>query len=170
MAHPFHDHGEHRHGRERVKHILKSGGAAHPDAAADKKLFSEMIAKHDRGETKVEGGKGRSRFARGGRTKHKGNQTNIAIVVPQKGGSPSEPQGGPPISPLAGPPPPMMPPGGPPPGGPPMRASGGRVGGDSTKANLDKWSARAKENSYARGGRLPTAGAESGVGRLQKAR
>lgn len=175
--HPFHQHGEHKKGHERVKHILKSGGAAHPDAAADKKLFSNLIAEHDRGETKVEGRKGPSRFARGGKVRHKGTQTNIAIVVPQKGGSPTDaaPQGGPAMPPMAGPPPmPMpMPPGGPPggPGGPPpMRASGGRVGGDSTKANLDKWSARAKANSYARGGRLPTAGAESGVGRLQKAR
>lgn len=171
--HPFHQHGEHKKGHERVKHILKSGGAAHPDAAADKKLFSNLIAEHDRGESKVEGGKGRSRFARGGRTKHKGSQTNIAIVVPQKGASSGSdgPQAGPVSPPMAGPAPPMpMPPGGPP--GmppPPMRASGGRVGGDSSKANLDGWSARAAKNSYARGGRM-TAGAESGVGRLQKAK
>lgn len=173
--HPFHQHGEHRKGHERVKHILKSGGAAHPDVAADKKLFSELIAKHDRGEMKVEGRKGPSRFARGGRTKHKGAQTNIAIVVPQKGGSPTEAGSqGPAVPPMAGPPPMPMPPpgGGGPPGAPPMpmRASGGRVGGDASKENLKGWSERAKANSYARGGRLPTAGAESGVGRLQKAR
>lgn len=143
--HPFHQHGEHRAGRERVKHILKSGGAAHPDAVADKKLFSDVMGRSERGESRVEGGKGKC-FARGGRAKHKGSQTNIAIVVPQKGGSPAaEGPQGPVMPPVAGPTPPMMPPGGP--GGPPpMRASGGRVKG-----------------------KLPSAGAESGVGRLQKA-
>ncbi len=175
MAHPYAAHAEHKKGHERVKHIMKSGGAAHSDAAADKKLFSKLIAEHEKGEAKVEGRKGPSRFARGGKV-HKGkNQTNIAIVVPQKSESPaSGPQAGP-VPPTAGPaamPPPMPPGAGGPPGmpPPPMRASGGRVGGDSSKENLKGWSDRAKANSYARGGRLPTAGAESGVGRLQKAK
>ncbi len=49
-------------------------------------------------------------------------------------------------------------------------ARGGKViGGDATPENIAKWSERAASNSYARGGALPTAGAMSGVGRLQKA-
>jgi hypothetical protein len=49
-------------------------------------------------------------------------------------------------------------------------ARGGRaIGGDASPENLAKWSARASANSYARGGALPTAGAMTGVGRLQKA-
>jgi hypothetical protein len=53
----------------------------------------------------------------------------------------------------------------------PMRASGGRVGGQATKANLDGWSARAAKNSYAKGGGVKmTAGAMSGEGRLQLAK
>lgn len=49
-------------------------------------------------------------------------------------------------------------------------ARGGRaIGGEATPENLAKWSARAASNSYARGGALPTAGAATGVGRLQKA-
>lgn len=58
-------------------------------------------------------------------------------------------------------------------GGPPiMRKSGGRVpGGLATKSNLSGWASYASKNShYARGGKvgkLPTAGADSGVGRLQ---
>lgn len=178
MVHPFHQHAEHKKGHTRVKHILSSGGASHPDAAADKKLFGKLIAAHDSGESKVEGRKGPARFARGGKVHKAKGQTNIAIVVPQKSNSPApEPQAGPvPPGPTAGPaamPPPMPPSGaGGPPGmpPPPMRASGGRVGGDSSKENLKGWSGRAKSKSYARGGRLPTGGAESGVGRLQKAK
>ena len=46
----------------------------------------------------------------------------------------------------------------------PMRARGGRtIDGESTKANLDKWSKRAETNSYFRGG------AATGVGREEKA-
>lgn len=174
MSHPYAQHAEHKKGHTRVKHILSSGGA-HIDAVADKKLFSNVIAQHDSGESKVEGRKGPARFARGGKVHKAKGQTNIAIVVPQKSSSPApEPQAGP-APPPAGPapmPPPMPPGAGGPPGmpPPPMRASGGRVGGDSSKENLAKWSERAKSNSYARGGRLPTAGAESGVGRLQKAK
>ena len=68
--------------------------------------------------------------------------------------------------------PPGGPPGMPPPGGMPgmPRARGGRtIGGEATKGNIEKWSARASKNSFARGGGLPKAGAATGVGRLEEA-
>lgn len=179
MAHPYSGHAEHTKSRSRVHHILKDHGfdaTKHADGGA----FSRVKSKHAAvaHETKAEGHKAPSRFARGGKVKHgkAGHHTNIAIVVPQKGGPPpSEPQGGAavPPSPRAAPPPPMpgLPPGAPP--GmppPPMRARGGKViDGDSSKGNLKEWSERAKSNSYARGGRLPTAGSMTGKARLQLA-
>lgn len=45
----------------------------------------------------------------------------------------------------------------------PSRASGGRIDGDATKAGINKWSKRAKDNSYF------TGGAATGVGREEKA-
>ena len=87
------------------------------------------------------------KFARGGATKKAATNVNIAIVVPSgsKGGEEPPmvlPPGGP-----GGPPPGME---GPPPGMPPMGPP--------------------PMGPMARGGRLPTAGAESGVGRKQKAK
>jgi len=198
MAHPYHKHGEHAKSHSRVHHILKGGGhkrggAAHADAAADRKLFRSMIA--DQADQGVPGAKRGGRFARGGRTKaNKGGQhTNIAVVVPhgrpaagsQAGGPPSLPPpppqgGGPPALPppgLGGPGGPPLPPGGPPGlkppgmmkrGGKVKRQDGGSVG-DASAGNLKKWADRASANSYARGGRLPDAGALSGEGRLEKA-
>ena len=47
-------------------------------------------------------------------------------------------------------------------------AERGRVpGGDASAKDLKGWSRHAAKNSYARGGRLPTAGQDSGEGRLQ---
>lgn len=94
--------------------------------------------------------RGGGAFKRGGGVKKAGGHgTNIAIVVPGAkggpppggpGGAPPMPPGGPPMAGAPGLPPGLPPPG---PGGPPpMRAKGGRV----------------------------KAGAESGVGRLQKAK
>jgi hypothetical protein len=178
--HSHYAHREHKKSKERVSKIMKSGGVAqHSDMAADKKLFADLINKHERGEVKAEGRKAPSRFARGGKVKR--GDTNIAIVVPQKGGGnppvetpPMGPQAGAAPGPTAAPaPPPGMPPG-PPPGGPPMpmRARGGKVleaAGDASAGNLEKWSKHAEKGSYARGGRLPDAGAATGVGRLEKA-
>ena len=67
--------------------------------------------------------------------------------------------GGPPPPPMGGPP--GMPPG--PPGMPPgmpMRARGGKVDGEATKGNIDKWSKRAKDNSYFTGGAITGVGRE----------
>lgn len=185
MAHPYANNHETKVSRRRVGKILSSGGAS----AAHEKVKHIYPGIHGGGSdavaNKVPGKTKPGRFARGGKVK--GHRTNIAIVVPQKSAPPSGgPQGGPASPPMAGPPPPMpmpMPPPGAGPGGPggpggppgmpppPMRARGGKViGGEATAGNLKSWSKRASKNSYARGGRLPTAGAESGVGRLQKAK
>lgn len=173
MAHPYSQHAEQKKSRQRVGHIMKSGGVAakHDDVAADKALFHQMMAQHERAEMKMEGKKAPSRYARGGKVKSP--RTNISIVVPQRSSPPVAvgPQAG-----AAGPPPMAAP--APPMGGPmgpmppmPMRARGGKViGGEASAGNLKKWAAHAAKNSYAAGGRLPTAGAETGVGRLQKAR
>jgi len=106
-------------------------------------------------EVPAYGGKGKGRldkFARGGSVKKGTTTVNIAIVSPSKGNDEAPP---PPLMPPmpppgagpGGPPPGIMAPMTPPPDGPPgpplMRAAGGR---------------------------LPTAGAYSGVGRLQKAK
>jgi len=156
MAHPFAKHAEERAGKDRAKSFTKGykrGGKVHSDEAADKKLFGKMIKQHEKEEMKVEGkasGGRLDKFARGGRAKHKGNNTKINIVVAPKGPHPADgaappiPLGPPPMGggPLAGPPPGMPPMGGPKPPG-----------------------------MMARGGRLHmTAGAETGKGRLQKAK
>ncbi len=179
MAHPYAKHSEMATKNARVHRMMKSGGVpagGHADEAADRQLFKSMMREH---MNKVPGKKAAGRFARGGKVKE-GSNTNI-IVVPPRSTSPAAagPQAGgpppPPMPPASGPPAPPMGPMGP--GGPggamppmPMRARGGKVkGGDASAGNLTKWSGRARANSYARGGRLPTAGAETGEGRLQKA-
>jgi len=189
MAHPYAKHSESVKSHSRVGHILKSSGnkrgAAHADEAADRNLFQQMMAEQGGGpsgpsETPVGGAKRGGRYARGGRTKQKQGNTNIAVVVPQ-GRSNAGPQAGgaavpptPPVAPPALPPPGLGGPGGPP-GLPPgmkppgMMKRGGRIGGDASSGNLKRWAGRASRNSYARGGRLPDAGALSGEGRLQKA-
>jgi len=171
MAHPYHMHREQQVAHRRVGPHLKdhpAGATKLAKGSAFSKVTSKTAAENH--DTAPEGRKG---YARGGKVK--GNTTNIIITgggaqkqpvpVPVPTGGP--PPGGAPMGPPPGGPPMGAMPGGPP---PPMRAKGGRVlGGDATKDNLDAWSARAAKNSYAKGGRI-SAGAESGVGRLQKAR
>lgn len=180
MAHPYKQYHETKISRSRVGKILSSGDAS----TAHEKTKDIYPGLHGGSGsagsgTKVPGGKAPGRYARGGKVK--GHRTNIAIVVPQKGPpSTPGPQAGAAAAPppMAAPAPPMPPPGaggppGMPPGGPPMpmRARGGKViPGEATAGNIKKWGARASKNSMARGGRLPTAGAFSGVGRLQKAK
>jgi len=155
MAHPHHEHRQHKVEKSRVAHITRGyatggavhgdeahGGAEHQDEAADKKLFKKMIRK-ERDSLAVEGSEAKeradkpSRRAKGGRTKARGNTVNV-IVAGSGGGRPPMPApvvaGGPPVAPPAMPPrPPMAPPGAMPPGGPPMgppgmiRRDGGRA-------------------------------------------
>lgn len=179
MAHPHDQHREHKHSHERVHHILKD----HPKGAArlaNGGAFSHVNSKGEAAahDSKVAGKKAPSRFARGGKVK--GHQTNI-IVVPHRSAPPAaEPQVGAPPPSLPGGAPAPTPgglpgglPGAPPPGMP-MRARGGKVGkhidGEATHGDIKKWSKRAEANkSYARGGKI-TAGAATGVGRLQEAK
>lgn len=166
MAHPYSNDREHPASHRRVNHILKgepAGAKQHAKGNPFSKVTSKSAAEaHD----KVAGNKSPKRYARGGKVKH-GHQTNIAIVVPHRPASP--PGAGQPTGPAGLPPPPMAGPGpsmGAPPGlppGMPMRASGGKVDGESTKADISKFAKRAKDNSYFRGG------AATGVGREEKA-
>jgi hypothetical protein len=188
MAHPYHEHHEHKKSHSRVSNMLKGeheGAMQHASSHAFSRVTSKGEA--DAHEHKISGKKTIGRFARGGKVKGKGHQTNIAIVVPHHGAAGGGPAGGPPppMPPMGGPPPgmppggppPGMPPGGPggpppgmPPGMPPMRARGGKVlSGIASADNLKSWAERASSHSYARGGGLPTAGAATGVGRIQEA-
>lgn len=178
MAHSHHMHREQQVAHRRVAKILAdapAGAMKHKDSNAYSNVTSKTAAEqHD---SKITGSKGPQRFARGGRAKSA--QTNIAIVIPGAGGSKQAlpggmpMPGGPPPGPPPGGPPPMMPPGAGPggPGGPPppMRARGGKIDGKASYDDIKKWSTRAMDNSYARGGRLPDAGAATGEGRLEKA-
>jgi hypothetical protein len=199
MTHPFHHHREHQVEHRRIHKVLEEHGheaKKHSHGKAFSKVTSKSAAMEHDGMA-CGGTAAPKRYAKGGRVKHGGkkggHQTNIAIVVPHHaaGGAPGAPMGGPPPGlPPGGPP--GMPPGGAPPGGPPgmppggppgmppgmmpharggavAKAGGGAIGGEATKANIAKWSARASKNSYASGGGLPTAGAATGVGRLESA-
>jgi hypothetical protein len=128
--HPYNNHREQQVAHRRVGTILSgspAGAEKHAKGHAFSKITSKSAASRD---DEIAGRKTVSRFARGGRVKKGGGNTNIAIVLP-KGGGPAP--GGPAALPLAGPggpPPPMgAPPPGMPPGPPgmPMRADGGRV-------------------------------------------
>jgi hypothetical protein len=162
-------HREYQASHRRVNELLKdspAGATKHATGNAFSRVTSKTAAENH--DIKAAGSRAPKRYARGGKVK--GNTTNIIIA----GGEKAQPQPVPVPVPAGGPAPGGPPPGagGPPPGGPPMmpRKSGGRIpGGESTKKNLDAMSKRAESNSYARGGKI-TAGAESGVGRLQKAR
>lgn len=142
--HPYNNHREHQVGHRRVNHILKNepaGAKQHASGGAFSKVTSKSAAAAHDGIT---GSAAPKRYARGGKVKH-GHTTNV-IVVNGKGQQPGGPMAGGPPMPAGGPPMPMPPPGagGPPglPPGMPMRK---------------------------RGGKVMTAGAATGVGRLQKA-
>lgn len=180
MSHPYAKHNEQHKSHTRVGHILKGhgqGAAKHAIGGAFSRVASKSAAVDH--EQKAGGDKKPGRFARGGKVKHKGHQTNIIIAGPrspsspgaadlQAGAPPPIPTGAPAPPPMAGPPGAAGGPGGPPPM--PMRARGGKVGGDATAGNIKKLGQRAAKNSYARGGAAKmTAGALSGVGRLEQA-
>lgn len=185
MSHSHHAHREHQVSHRRVAHILKdepAGAKHHSKSHAFSKVTSKTGAEH---HDKVSGHKAPKRYARGGKVK--GHHTNINIVVPHRPAPPAIPLAGPTAGPAGAPPmagpglPPGLPPGGPgmpPPGGMPpgmpMRARGGKIDGESTKADIKQWAGRSKKNSYAKGGFvkpkvIDRAGASSGVGRLEGA-
>jgi len=142
MAHPYHMHREQQVAHRRVAPLLKDrpGGTKHADKSAFSNVTSKTAAASH--DDKVEGKSSPKRYARGGKV---GGTTNIIIAS----GSKDQPM--PMGMPMGGPPP------GPPPGGPPMGpppGAGGPPPGMAMRAS---------------GGRIK-AGAESGVGRLQKAK
>jgi len=181
-------HVETHHGRSthRVHHILGRADGGVSDKAEDTRMIKRAMGEHDaqlhpgkhtriklRDGGMADGGASARRLDRGGRSKgHKGSHVivNVSpgqeparpmpVPVPAAGGAPMPP----PRPPMA--PPGMMPPGVPPtgpglggmpPGMPPMRADGGRL----------------SEAGEAHGKKLAfkeTAGARSGMGRLQKMR
>lgn len=130
--------------------------------------------------------------ARGGRAKHGKGATHVNVIVaPQgagvagaPGGPPPQlaaalagahpPMGGPSMPPPGAPPMGSPPPGGMPPGGPMMRARGGKVMGGHPDAAQDKnlIEETLKEEGLIRkargGGVHMTAGAVTGIGRLEK--
>lgn len=124
--HPFKSHRATKVEHDRVAKITKGyaqGGAVHEDEAEDRKLFSNLMKKH---QGKIEGKKagGRLDRAKGGRTKGK-TTVNIHLNHNQPPGPvvpPPPPAAGPPMPPPAMPPggPPGMPPGLPPGARPPM--------------------------------------------------
>jgi hypothetical protein len=148
--HPFAKKGGHAARRAKARK-LAAGGCA----GADKQPFSSAGIESrrnrkspDESDMLAAGHKGAKRFARGGKTKAPKHQVNIAIVNPRH---PAPMAAGP--SPMAGPPGmPPMPAGAPPPG---MGGPGGMMPPGMPMR--------------ARGGRLPDAGAGSGVGRGEKA-
>lgn len=170
--HPFHSQRGHKTARHRVKHILKGhmrgGHAKHEDVAEDKALIKKMIKEH---EHKVHGMKkgGRlDKYARGGAAKKKhGTQVNIAVVAPH-GRSPSSESAAPAPGGILPPPGgglPMPPPGGAglPPGLPPGMPPGMAPRPGMMNRGGTVKPAKMKKGHY-------TGGAESGVGRKEKAR
>lgn len=175
MAHSHHSHRQSVVSKSRVGHIthgyacggmakkFKRGGAAHSDEKEDRKLISKMLKEHERSEMKVEGrarGGRLDKYARGGKTKHKGTQVNIAVVQPHGGQSPAgmHPTGGPLPAPGGPPMPPPRPPMGPPPGA--MPPPGGPPGMGAKPPGMMK-----------RGGKVKgIKGGDNGVGRKDKAK
>ena len=142
MAHPHHEHRQHKVEHRRVAHITKGyahGGAVHGDEAEDRRLIHQEVKKS---ALKVDGKHAKHRAdkphrARGGRTNRKGGKTVVNVIAggahpPMAVPAPMAP----PIGPAAAPPMPVPPPrppmpgpmaGAPPVPGMPPRRSGGRA-------------------------------------------
>ncbi len=135
MAHPHHEHRQHKVEKRRVGHITKgyaSGGAVHGDEKADMNLIKRTVKKS---AMRMDGGRVKARAdrrARGGRTKHKGTTVNIINSPGHAGGGAPMPgmMPHPPVAPgpLAGMPPGAAPPM-PPPVAPPARPMAPPMGG-----------------------------------------
>src|ERR1700732_2418445 len=69
MAHPFHEHRQHKVEHSRVGHITRGyasgGGVGHSDEKQDRKLFKKLMKEEDSQE--VEGGSAKERMDRPGR-------------------------------------------------------------------------------------------------------
>ncbi len=159
MAHPYNEHREDKAGKARAKQLTKynTGGAVSSDGGA--KAAAPKTATG--GDTKISGAKSAPRldkFARGGAVTKKKDGTTINIAV--VGGGKDKAEEAPPAPPMMAGPPPMPP--GPPPGGPPGLPMSPGIGPGKPPMGGPP--------GFKKGGRIKmTAGAESGVGRLQKA-
>src|ERR1700732_4307740 len=73
MAHPFHEHRQHKVEHSRVGHITRGyasgGGVGHSDEKQDRKLFKKLMKEEDSQE--VEGGSVKERMDRPGRAGRK---------------------------------------------------------------------------------------------------
>jgi hypothetical protein len=100
MAHPYHEHMDHKKQKSRVSHIAHHyahGGAVHGDEKEDKALIRKEVKssalKHEHKTHKADGGAVAprqdkvARRARGGKVGHKGKgHTSVNVIVaPQQG-------------------------------------------------------------------------------------
>lgn len=163
MAHPFASHKEDKAGKAKAKALTNGyarGGAVSPSGGTGGAAPTKMSASTD---TKVAGDRSSPRldkFARGGAvsTKKDGkNIINIAVI----GGKEKSEDAPPPMPPMGAMPPP------PPPGPPPM--AGGPPPGLPMSPGIGPGKPPGAPPGFKKGGRVMTAGADSGVGRLQKA-
>lgn len=197
MAHSTHNSMKMQGKRDHVAKIRHHATSGHSDAAADKKMISEAVHKHERhlhpGSelTPFDTGKAKSRLDRpgraaGGRTGEskskksgsskpksggKSGAPNINIIVAPGGGGAGKPPIGP--SPGVGGPPPIMPkpPMGPPPGAGAMPPPGGPPGAGAPPMPPPRPPMGSPGMPRKNGGRATVnmdAGAASGLGRLEK--
>lgn len=162
MSHPYAKHKEDAAGKAKAKQLVKgyATGGAVDAASATKPINAKMSAATD---TKVVGAKSAPRldkFARGGAVSTKKDGKNVINIAVIGGGEKKEDEA-PPLPPMGAMPPP------PPPPGPPM---GGPPPGPPMSPGIGPGRPPGGPPGFKKGGRVKmTAGAESGVGRLQKA-
>ena len=92
MAHPYSEHRQHHHEKERVSHLCgggyAKGGKVHGDEAEDKKFMKKELkaSAFKDGGKKPKARADRPHRAKGGRVKHKGGKTNVNVIVAPSGG------------------------------------------------------------------------------------